>query len=88
MPNHVHVVTRLLGTQSLASILHSWKSYTAKLANKILGCRGEFWMREYFDRIVRDEDDLRATIAYVLANPAKAGLVDWKWVGSAGETPA
>jgi menaquinone-specific isochorismate synthase len=88
MPNHVHVVMHVLGTQSLASILHSWKSYSSKQANRILRREGEFWMREYFDRIIRDDDDLSRTIAYVLANPAKAGLVDWKWVWSAGETPA
>lgn len=80
MPTHVHVVFRALGAQSLAAILKSWKAYTARRANEILGTRGTFWAREYFDRIVRDEEDLLRTIAYVRNNPVKAGLVDWKWV--------
>ena len=30
MPNHVHVVVRLFPCVSLASVLHSWKSFTSK----------------------------------------------------------
>jgi REP element-mobilizing transposase RayT len=87
MPNHVHVVMQVRGEQSLARILHSWKSYTAKRANEILGRQGTFWQREYFDRIVRDEEDLRGTIEYVVKNPEKAGLRDWPWVWRTGEAP-
>jgi REP element-mobilizing transposase RayT len=88
MPNHVHVVMRVLGEQSLATIVHSWKSYTSKRANDLLVRDGPFWSREYFDRIVRDDDDLRRTIEYVVANPVKAGLINWMWVWHAGEPPA
>ena len=88
MPNHVHVLIQTLGEQSLARIVHSWKSYTAHRANEILGRSGTFWQREYFDRIVRDEEDLRRTIEYVIENPVKAGLRDWPWVWSAGGAPA
>jgi REP element-mobilizing transposase RayT len=88
MPNHVHVVMRAIGDQSLAKILHSWKSYTSKRANDILGTVGTFWQSEYYDRIVRDDEDLERTIQYVLGNPAKAGLANWPWVGHAGQRPA
>jgi hypothetical protein len=30
MPNHVHAVVRVFPTHTLAEVLHSWKSYTAK----------------------------------------------------------
>ena len=36
MPNHVHVLFKLIGDHLLSSILHSWKSYTAKESNRIL----------------------------------------------------
>jgi REP element-mobilizing transposase RayT len=83
MPNHVHVVMRISGDLPLEKIVHSWKSYTANQANKILGRTGTFWQREYYDRIIRDEKDLTRTIAYVRGNPAKAGLKNWPWVGPA-----
>ena len=86
MPNHVHVVMRPFGN-TLSSIIHSWKSWSATRANEVLGRTGEFWQREYFDRVVRDDDDLRDTVEYVLNNPHKAGLKDWRFT-SAGWKPA
>ena len=87
MPNHVHVVLTPFEPHTLASIFHSWKSYSSNRANRILGREGAFWHREYYDRIVRDERDLADTIEYVLRNPEKAGLKNWRWT-SAGWKPA
>ncbi len=42
MPNHVHVVVRLLPGNKLADVVHSWKSFTAKQANYVLERRGIF----------------------------------------------
>ena len=36
MPNHVHVVAEMLPDFALAYVVHSWKSYTAREANKML----------------------------------------------------
>jgi len=47
MPNHVHVILRLFPGQELSGILWGWKSYTARMANRILGRKGSFWQREY-----------------------------------------
>lgn len=80
MPNHVHVICRLLNDERLERVLHSWKSFTAVQANRVLGRRGEFWMKEYYDRIIRNESELKRTVRYVLDNPGKAGLRDWEWV--------
>ena len=80
MPNHVHAVFAPLHGHGLADILHSWKSFTSKEANKLLGTTGQFWEREYFDRLIRNADELERTVRYVAENPTKAGLKDWKWV--------
>jgi REP element-mobilizing transposase RayT len=85
MPNHVHVVTRLFPGQILASVVHSWKSYTAKEANKVRHATGSFWQREYYDHLVRDEDELERAVRYVLENPVNAGLKDWPWVAAGGQ---
>lgn len=82
MPNHVHLVIEPTGSWSLAEILHSVKSFTAKRANAALGRDGEFWQAEYYDHLVRDEADYGRAVEYVLGNPAKAGLHGWRWVGS------
>ena len=85
MPNHVHVVCRLLPGQELSKVLQGWKSFTARKANEILGRGGAFWQREYYDRLIRDGDELERAVRYVVNNPERAGLKGWKWVWSAGE---
>jgi len=85
MPNHVHVVFRLLPGQELARVVHSWKSYTANLANDCLGRAGVFWQREYYDRLIRSGEELGRAVQYVMSNPERAGLESWKWVWRAGE---
>ena len=92
MPNHVHVLFKLLGDISVSSILHSWKSFTSKEANKILNRTGEFWQREYFDILARSERQLEFFLRYVLNNPVKAGLCEqifqWPWTGCSEEMQA
>ena len=88
MPNHVHVLVEVAEGQTLSGILHSWRSFTAHEANKILGRDGPFWQPEYFDRFIRDAEHLRKTIDYIASNPARAGLTDWAWTGGAGVPPA
>jgi REP element-mobilizing transposase RayT len=82
MPNHVHVVFRPLAEYTLTAILHAWKSYSAKEANRMLRRSGNFWQREYYDHLIRDERDLQRCIRYVLDNPKKAGLKNCAWVGA------
>ncbi len=83
MPNHVHVVAEQAEGWPLARVVHAWKSYTAKAINAALGRRGGVWLREYFDRFMRDDAHLAATVYYVEANAVDAGLVaraqDWPW---------
>jgi len=85
MPNHVHVVLRPLPQHDLSDILQSWKSFTARAANKLLGESGTFWQRDYFDRRVRNEEHYRQLVKYILENPSKAKLKDWPWVWVADE---
>ncbi len=83
MPNHVHAVARTFPGRDLSMILLSWKGFTGKKARELLDSRGagEFWQKESYDHMVRDEEDLARQIHYVLGNPGAAGLADWPWVG-------
>jgi REP element-mobilizing transposase RayT len=81
MPNHVHAVFTPGDDGALAGILHSWKSFTAKEANRILGRNGQFWQEEYFDRYIRDAEHYWTAVEYIEMNPVDAGLCackeDW-----------
>ena len=72
MPNHVHVAMTPAPGHHIDRLLHSWKSYSAHEINRELGRTGKVWQKEYFDRIVRDEQDMQNVIAYIVGNPAKA----------------
>jgi len=75
MPNHVHVLVETLEGYPLSGVVQSWKSFTAKEANRLLGREGAFWQPEYFDRAIRDERHLSAVTRYIRGNPVIAGLV-------------
>ena len=81
MPNHVHAILKPLGEEDLGKILCSWKSFTAKESNKILGREGAFWQPEYYDHIIRDGVDYRHQVKYVLNNPVIAQTSE-RWTGS------
>ena len=96
MPNHVHAVVGMFPSHTLAEVVHSWKSFTAKRANGLLNLSSRFWQREYCDHLVRDDSEFERAVRYVAENPEKAGLRNWGWVWvggrdahpTAGETPA
>ena len=66
MPNHVHALIRPLGKHTVASILHSWKGFTAKEGNRILGATGGFWQQESYDHLIRGMADFGNQRAYIL----------------------
>jgi len=76
MPNHVHVLAETMQGYTLASIVQSWKSYTAHRANDLLDRSGTFWQKDYYDRYIRDERHLERAVRYVHDNPVLAGLAE------------
>jgi REP element-mobilizing transposase RayT len=88
MPNHVHAIVWPQPGCLLGEILHSWKRFTSREANRRLGRVGEdFWQRESYDHWIRDDVELSRIVRYIENNPVKAGLCrtpeEWRW-SSAG----
>ena len=89
MPNHVHVLIKVLNDWQLSKIVFSWKKYTAKKILEQERRKGNnltnLWNREYWDRFIRDGNHYMNSITYILNNPVKAGLVktpkEWKFLG-------
>ncbi len=84
MPNHVHAVVWPMPGYALSDILHSWKSFTATQANKILRRTGHpFWQTESYDHIIEDDEERTRLVTYTENNPVKAMLSakpeDWRW---------
>jgi len=74
MPNHVHALFVQNPVWPLEKLIRSWKGFTARQINKLLGRSGTFWQRDYFDRLVRDETHFANCVRYLRRNPEKARL--------------
>jgi putative transposase len=74
MPNHVHALFVQNPEWPLEKLIRSWKGFTARQVNKLLGRSGNFWQRDYFDRLIRDEKHLANCVRYIRRNPQKARL--------------
>ena len=74
MADHVHL---LVGGMRRDSDLVRWitikKQFSAVSYRRSTGKR--LWQEGWFDRVVRDSDDLAAIIRYVIENPIRAGFV-------------
>jgi REP element-mobilizing transposase RayT len=80
MPNHVHAVFVLNPAWPLEKIILSWKGFTARCINPLIRRKGNFWQRDYFDRLVRDARHLANCIRYIRRNPTKARLHEGEFV--------
>ena len=98
MPNHVHVLIEAKDSlskiiQSWKSYTGKWAFknndrlklglHMQKNAELGLGVPRKFWMRDYWDRFIRDDSHFNKTVEYIHQNPVKAGLCenaeDWIW---------
>jgi len=91
MPDHLHML--LEGTSPTADFreaMRQWKQQTARSWKMHTGQR--LWQAGYHERVLRESDDTRAVVAYLLNNPVRAGLVaaakEWPWIGSSTYTVA
>jgi REP element-mobilizing transposase RayT len=85
MPDHVHLL--LEGTApdaDLRDAVSRWKQRTGYTWRSNYAAR--LWQTGFHDRVLRESDDTRAVVAYILQNPVRAGLVqlasEYPWTGS------
>jgi len=74
MPDHFHA---LIGPgeshKSLGETLGAFKSLSTRRYWEWYD--GRLWQRQFFDHIIRNEQDFDETITYILNNPVRRGLV-------------
>jgi REP element-mobilizing transposase RayT len=87
MPNHIHgiIIIESRGvmhyaptnefkspSQTLGSIIRGFKSVVTKKINRVKNTSGStIWQRNYYDHIIRNEQDLYRIRKYILLNPFK-----------------
>ncbi len=82
MPDHIHALLRPEAGAPIGKIVAFIKHVSMK-AIKRDGHAGRVWEERFYDRVMRTEDELRNAIAYIHANPVRAGLCpderEWRW---------
>jgi REP element-mobilizing transposase RayT len=75
MPDHLHLLTQGLDdTSHLIKFMQRFKRHTSFHFKQSSGDR--LWQSSYFDRVLRQEEDLTEVANYVLQNPVTEGLCE------------
>jgi REP element-mobilizing transposase RayT len=74
MPNHVHLLAAFPDEDAMLSQCTSWKRFTARQINAIVGRGGAFWQVEQFDHLVRSAEQFEHYRRYIAENPGRARL--------------
>ena len=86
MPDHLHAI--ISGTHKDSDIkkcVDRFKQASGFWLKQ--NTKGVKWQKDYYDHIIRNEEDLRNQINYILMNPVKANLIDhWKGYPFKGST--
>jgi len=85
MDDHVHVLVRTRGV-AVNQVLESMKTYSAHKLREMAVRTGAIWQRDTFERLVRDQEDLRKRTDYIVSNPWKRWpfTEGYPWVWEAG----
>lgn len=79
MPTHVHALIEPFEGEDLAQLMKGIKGASARLANRLLGTTGTFWLDESYDHIVRSQAQYEHFRRYIADNPVKAKLKDHEY---------
>jgi REP element-mobilizing transposase RayT len=86
MPDHAHIL--LSGNSSHSDIKKCLDKYKQKTGFWLYKNTPDYkWQKDYYDHILRKEEDSETHIKYILNNPIRAGLVEnWKQYKFKGST--
>lgn len=74
MPDHAHLLLNALGQHAdLRRMVSSWKQRTGFAWSRLHAVK--LWQHGYWERVLRDEEDLVSIARYVIENPVRANLV-------------
>ena len=78
MPNHVHVLFQPTEGWTLSGTVASWKKFTARQINDVLGREGMLWQKESFDTLIRSERHFQDVVRYIKKNDLAGAWVAYR----------
>jgi putative transposase len=90
MGTHYHVVLQTT-VERLSAGMHELNGTYAQRFNERHGRRGHVFGARFSSWVIEDDEHFEATLAYVVGNPVRAGLVlsadEWRWSGLGAPPP-
>ena len=84
MPDHLHLVVAPGIEKDIVKFVGEYKGRTTRISWGF-DIKGKFWQTSFHDHFLRNEEDVRDTVMYVLNNPVRKGLVpEWRGYPYAG----
>jgi putative transposase len=85
MPDHLHLIVK--GREENSNLKKGMDSFKQKTGFWLAGNMTEYrWQKDYYDHIIRDDENLETAARYVLLNPVRKSMVDgwhkYKYKGS------
>ena len=74
MPDHLHLLLVPRAGRTVSDVMLDIKRYSAKAMNERLRRTGPLWQQSFYDRLIRGDAHLEATIRYIEHNPVAAGF--------------
>lgn len=68
--NHIHLLIEPKEQATIQQIIKTIKSVSAHKINSYTNQTGSIWQKEYFDRIIRNEDHYNRVLNYIRQNPS------------------
>ncbi|KMM84533.1 REP element-mobilizing transposase RayT [Pseudomonas taetrolens] len=73
MPDHFHWLIELQN-KTLGELMCRIKSRSSVNINRLTKTHERVWRKGYYDRVLRQEDDVKAAARYIIQNPIRAQL--------------
>jgi len=82
MPNHFHLVVEPKKAEDLSKFMQWLLTSYVRFYNKTYKTSGHLWQGRYKSFIVQKDNYLLTLLNYVVQNPQRANLKEWKFVSS------
>jgi REP element-mobilizing transposase RayT len=80
MPNHIHALIAPYESASLAEVIRSWKTFSAREINSLLVRQGSLWQEDAYNHIVRSASQFDHYRQYIVRNPIRARLREDQYI--------
>jgi len=76
MSDHLHLIFQLLGRKTVSEVMKGLKGFTGRKIKCLLKLNTPVWQDQFYDHLIRKDEDLVEIMKYCLYNPVWAGLVE------------